>query len=63
MSEEFERAKIEAALQQREGMPEDHAIKLGQFHEQQADWFATCQVCGQELRGTLAQMRAHKHDN
>lgn len=58
-----ERRAIELALTQRAGMQKGDLAKLDAFNEQATDWYATCPKCKHELRGTLAEIKAHSCDD
>lgn len=56
-----EQERIEAAMRNHLGMTEEKKASLTAFNEAADDWTATCRVCGAKLKGTLAQLREHKH--
>lgn len=50
-------------FQRGQGASEEAKAALNKFNEAQTDWVARCRVCGEALEGTLAQIKAHKHDS
>jgi len=56
-----DRKQREAALQRRFGMSAGSLVRLREFNEAQTDWEATCPICKVTLRGTLEELRKHKH--
>jgi hypothetical protein len=52
---------LDAARKRAAGMSPEKLADLEIWKESQTNWTATCRVCGAELKGTLAEIRAHKH--
>jgi hypothetical protein len=59
--EQIERALREAAALRTGPGPELRA-RIREANEAATDWRATCRVCGETLTGTLAELRAHTHE-
>lgn len=59
MTKDFDKQAITHALQSRAGMTAEAAETIQKFNEQQTDWYTTCRKCKADLRGTLAQLKAH----
>lgn len=60
MNREFD-DKVEQAAEEREqGMSEDRQEALQEHYEKLDDWYATCPQCKVKVKGTLADMRAHR---
>lgn len=51
--------EIEAALNRRLGMSNEASKRLQEFNEAQHDWRGRCRKCGQELKGTLRELKGH----
>lgn len=57
--DEWKKKAIEGKLA-REYVDPAHAAAVTTFLEAQTDWYATCRYCGEELTGTLKELKAHR---
>lgn len=57
MSNPLDKARFAKALREPD---EEHAERIQQHFESQNDLFSTCQKCRVVVRGTMADLMAHK---
>jgi hypothetical protein len=55
------RREIEGALNRRLGLKGGAAEALDAQMRAQVDWRGKCRVCGEELDGTMKELKAHRH--
>lgn len=54
--------KHEMALRRRAGAGPLTRERMEAMARASLDWYAHCPVCGETLRGSLAELAAHKHE-
>lgn len=57
-----ERKAYETALRRQAGASPEHRRRLEQAMESKDDWRGTCGRCGEELSGTLSDLRSHREE-
>lgn len=60
MSEDVVQTRIEAAMRRTLGMTKEETEALHEVWDAQPDWFAVCRKCGEKLKGSPKDLRAHR---
>lgn len=61
MQDDVEQKRVagQAALKRRRGMSDAQRAQLTRHFESQSDLYTQCSRCGETLRGTLTELKAH----